>query len=151
MSMSDVVDANLSRELKEHMVNMESLYSRMIANPFRSQEVIDEMRKTIVRTASTLMQHNIPLEIPKKERTVTDILQEAATETGMLLGSKAVAQGVSFFRNVQDIVNQPATPKEKIVAEEEITIFEDQDGNFFLIDEDGNEIECDEWGDPLEE
>lgn len=149
--MTDVVDPSLARELKEHMVNMESHYSRLIANPYRSQEVIDEMRKTIVRTASTLMQHNIPLEIPKKERTVSDILQEAAAETGMLLGSRAVAQGVSFFRNVQDMVNQPATPKEKIVNEEEITIYEDQDGNLFFIDEDGNEIECDEWGDPLED
>ena len=83
---------------------------------------------------------------------MVDVLQEAAAEAGMMVGSNAMAAGVSFFRNVKEKVQQSAAESEPPLSEAEIEVFEDEEGNFFTIDSDtGDEIDCDAWGSPLEE
>ena len=66
----------------------------------------------------------------------------------MMMGSNAMAAGVSFFRNVRDKVDQAAAEP---IEEEEFVIYEDEDGNFFFIDEDGEEVDCDQFGNPIKE
>lgn len=145
--MADIITPDLENALKEQKEQMNRYYAELIANPYRAQTVIDDIRRQVVSTAAVLMEHRIPLTIPKKERTLTDVLQEAAAEAGMLMGSNAMAAGVSFFRNVKDKVNQPPQP----ISEEEFVIYEDQYGNFFFIDDDGEEVDCDKFGNPLED
>lgn len=145
--MTEIIPPELESTLKQHREEMSRCYAQLIANPYRAQSVLDEMRGEIVKTAVTLMEHRIPLEIPKKPRTLTDVLQEAAAEAGMMLGSNAVASGVSFFRNVKEQVNQKAEP----LDEEEFLVYEDEEGNFFYIDDDGNEVDCDRFGNEIQE
>ena len=56
----------------------------------------------------------------------------------MMMGSNAMAAGVSFFRNVRDKVDQNAAPA---IDEDELIVYEDDQGNFFFVDEDGVEID----------
>ena len=67
-----------------------------------------------------------------------------------MLGSNAVAKGVSFFRDVKEnITKQKAgIPQDA----EQIVVYEDEEtGELFFIDEDGVEVLCDENGFPLED
>lgn len=150
MQPEDIVPHDLDASLTMHQKNMEVAYLALKANPYRAEEHINTMRKEIISTLVTLMEANIPVAIPKKERTLTDILQEAAAESASMLGSNAVAKGVSFFRDVKENINKS---KQGIPSDaEEIVIYEDEEtGELFFIDENGNEVVCDEHGFPLEE
>ena len=85
---------------------MELAFAALKGNPYRADEHINTMRQEIVSTLVTLMEANIPISVPKKERTLTDVLQEAAAESASMLGSNAVAKGVSFFRDVKENISK---------------------------------------------
>lgn len=147
--MVEIITPDLDVALTEHQKTMEMAFIALKANPYRAEEHINAMRKEIISTLVTLMESNIPVTVPKKERTLTDILQEAAAESASMLGSNAVAKGVSFFRDVKENINKS---KDDIPANaEEIVIYEDEEtGELFYHDESGNEVICDENGFPIE-
>jgi hypothetical protein len=150
--LTDIIVPELEQQLKSHREQMNLYYTQLIANPYKGQTIIDDMRSEIVSTAVTLMENRIPLTIPKKKRELIDVFQEAAAEAGMMMGSNAMAAGVSFFRKVKDDVQQQAIDSEEPIKENEIEVFEDDEGNFFFIDsQSGDEVDCDEWGNPMEE
>jgi hypothetical protein len=146
---TDIIPAGLEDALTSHQKNMEIAYIALKANPYRADEHVNTMRQEIISTLVTLMSADIPVAVPKKERTLTDVLQEAAAESASMLGSNAVAKGVSFFRDVKENISKQ---KDGIPANaEQITIYEDEEsGELFFIDEDDNEIVCDENGFPLD-
>ena len=150
MEVHDIIPPNLETSLEVHQKNMELAFIALKGNPYRADEHINTLRKEIVSTLVTLMEANIPVAIPKKERTLTDILQEAAAESASMLGSNAVAKGVSFFRDVKENINKA---KQGIPGDaEEIVIYEDEEtGELFFVDDEGNEIVCDENGFPIEQ
>src|SRR6056300_780244 len=123
MKLKDLRDANMQQ------------WAALIANPAgRAMESIDEFRRNIAMCAAVLMEHGVKLEIPKKERTPEDVLKESMGELGMMLGSKAFAQGLNFYRRVkEDIMDVNSTYEE---ADEDFEIYEDDDG-FYFIDEKG--------------
>lgn len=147
--MTEIIPPDLDVALTEHQKTMEMAFIALKANPYRADEHINAMRKEIISTLVTLMEANIPVAVPKKERTLTDILQEAAAESASMLGSNAVAKGVSFFRDVKENINKvrdgvPANAEEIIIYEDEET------GEFFYHDENGDEVICDENGFPID-
>jgi len=146
----DIIPPDLENSLSTHQKNMELAFTALKGNPYRADEHINTMRQEIVSTLVTLMEANIPVSVPKKERTLTDVLQEAAAESASMLGSNAVAKGVSFFRDVKENISKQ---KDGIPQNaEQIIIYEDEEsGELFFIDEDGNEIVCDENGFPLDD
>lgn len=150
MDSQDIISPDLVASLEVHQKNMQIAFIALKGNPYRADEHINTMRKEIISTLVTLMESNIPVAIPKKERTLTDVLQEAAAESASMMGSNAVAKGVSFFRDVKQNIGKA---KQGIPANaEEIIIYEDEEsGELFFIDDDGNEIVCDENGFPIEE
>ena len=150
MDTTEIVPPDLDSALTMHQKNMEIAFLALKANPYRAEEHINTMRKEIVSTLVTLMGANIPVAVPKKERTLTDVLQEAAAESASMLGSNAVAKGVSFFRDVKDSISKQKAgiPQDA----EQIIVYEDEEtGELFFIDENGVEVLCDENGFPLEE
>lgn len=150
MVTQDIIPPDLENSLAVHQKNMELAFAALKGNPYRADEHINTMRQEIVSTLVTLMEANIPISVPKKERTLTDVLQEAAAESASMLGSNAVAKGVSFFRDVKENISK----KKDGIPEnaEQIIIYEDEEsGELFFIDEDGNEIVCDEHGFPLDD
>tara|TARA_B100000085_G_scaffold169092_1_gene153898 strand:- start:317 stop:787 length:471 start_codon:yes stop_codon:yes gene_type:complete len=150
MDTTEIIPPDLDSALSMHQKNMEMAYIALKANPYRAEEHINTMRKEIVSTLVTLMEANIPVAVPKKERTLTDVLQEAAAESASMLGSNAVAKGVSFFRDVKESISKQKAgiPQDA----EQIVVYEDEEtGELFFIDEDGVEVLCDENGFPLED
>ena len=150
MNPQDIIPPDLVTSLEVHQKNMEIAFIALKGNPYRADEHINTMRNEIISTLVTLMEANIPVAVPKKERTLTDVLQEAAAESASMMGSNAVAKGVSFFRDVKQNIGKA---KQGIPANaEEIIIYEDEEsGELFFIDDDGNEIVCDENGFSIEE
>ena len=150
MNPQDIIPPDLVTSLEVHQKNMEIAFIALKGNPYRADEHINTMRTEIISTLVTLMEANIPVAVPKKERTLTDVLQEAAAESASMMGSNAVAKGVSFFRDVKENIGKA---KQGIPANaEEIIIYEDEEsGELFFIDDDGNEIVCDENGFAIEE
>lgn len=122
----------------------------LIGNPYRADHFINELRMSVINVAKTLMEHDIPLAKPKNERTLTDVLQEAAAESAMMLSSNAVAKGVNFVSKVRKDWDKA---KNDIPQDaEEIEIYEDlETGEHFYYDDDDNEVICDENGFPLED
>ena len=145
MDAQDIIPPDLGTSIEVHQKNMEMAFIALKGNPYRADEHINTMRKEIISTLVTLMEANIPVAVPKKERTLTDILQEAAAESASMIGSNAVAKGVSFFRDVKENIGK--TKQGIPPGAEEIIIYEDEEsGELFFIDEDGNEVVCDENG-----
>lgn len=148
--MTDVIPPGLSEALALHQKNMDVAFAALKGNPYRADEQLNIMRQEIIATLVTLLEAGIPVSPPKKERSLTDVMQEAVAESASMLGSNAVAKGVSFFRNVKENISKvnDGVPSDA----EEIVIYEDEEtGELFFYDDDGNEVICDEDGFPLEE
>ena len=148
--MNDIVEPGLTAALEEERHALDSSMRGLIANPYRGDFFLQEMRIHIVQIAKVLMENNIPIAKPKGERTLADVLQEAAAESAMMMGSNAVAKGVGFVNKVKSDINRAKNdiPSDAV----EIQIFEDEDtGDLFYYDDNGDEVLCDEDGFPLEE
>lgn len=144
----DIVNKDLTAKLKDlRDANMQQ-WALLIANPHgHAVDSIDEFRRNIAMCAAVLMEHSVKIEIPKKERTPEDVLKESMGELGMMLGSKAFAGGLNFFRRVkEDVMDVTSTYEED---EDDFEIYEDDDG-YYYYDEQGNAIACDVDGNPLE-
>ena len=156
--MTDSTDVNiippeLITKLKDQRSEMDRHYALLAAQPYNCQHLIHDMQRQVVETVTLLMEYNIPIEVPKKERTMEDVVRPAAGEAGMLLGSKALAGGVSFMRRVKDSVESGEKIPEdaEVIEEEEIEVYEDDNGFFFVDPETDEEVACDEFGNPTEE
>ena len=88
--MSEIIQPELEQALKNHKKQMNVHYAQLIANPYKAQNLIDDIRREVISTAATLMENRIPLSVPSKKRELTDVLQEAAAEAGMMMGSNAI-------------------------------------------------------------
>jgi len=155
--MTDSVNPELIEELKTQKQEMDAHYAHIIATPYNSSQQVKEMQRLVVKTATSLMEHGIPLTLPPKERSITDVIMNAAGEVGMMAGSSAMAQGISFVRQVKDNVQRSQDKQEagipddsELVGEEIIDIYQDEEG-FFFVDEEGVLIPCDDYGNPLED
>ena len=148
--MTDIIPPGLSDALGIHQKNIDVAFATLKANPYRADEQLNIMRQEIIATLVTLIEAGIPVNPPKKERSLTDVMQEAVAESASMLGSNAVAKGVSFFRNVKENISKANAG---IPADaEEIVIYEDEEtGELFFYDDDGNEVICDENGFPIGE
>lgn len=120
-----------------------NIYALIISDPRKHGHALNELRRNVVKLAATLLEHNVKIEVPTKERTAQDVLQEAAGELGSMFGAKGVASGLSFVNRIRENIN---------TTREELIIYEDEDGTLYYIDEEtGEEIECDDQGVPIKE
>ena len=97
-------------------------------------------------TAAVLMEHDVKIEVPNKERTPEDVIKEGMGELGLMLGSKAFTGALSFWRRVKDDVMDHGANYEE--ADDEY--YQRDDGSYFFFDPDtGEEVECDEHGEEI--
>lgn len=138
-------DPTLETRVKDRRDQMMHYYAVVIGDPYKAGTVLDDMRRNILALCAVLMEYNIPIDLPKKERTAEDVLKEAAGELGSMFGAQGVTAGLSFARRV----------KENIASGAFVDVYEveDEDGDIFhfFYDEDGGEVMCDEEGTPLDE
>ncbi len=139
----------MTAALEEERQKFDRLFQSLIGNPYRADEYLNEMRVGIVQVAKVLMENEIPVAKPKHARGATDVLQEATAELAMMFGSNAMAKGVNMVNKVRSDMQKA---RDGVPAHaEEIEIYEDEEtGEFFYYDENGEEVLCTEDGFPLE-
>jgi hypothetical protein len=141
--LGEPVTNDLSTKVKILSDDSMNIYALIISDPRKHGHELNELRRNVVKLAATLLEHNVKIEVPTKERTAQDVLQEAAGELGSMFGAKGVVSGLSFVNRIRENIN---------TNREELVIYEDDDGNLFYIDtETGDEVDCDEQGTPLTE
>tara|TARA_B100001564_G_scaffold359346_1_gene380752 strand:+ start:2770 stop:3285 length:516 start_codon:yes stop_codon:yes gene_type:complete len=147
----DIVDARLISELKVLKDEVNTVYSKLIANPYLAPDLVEDARSTLVRTAAVLMEYGIPLQHEGKKKTPDDIIRESLAQLAGLLGAKGAGAALRAKRSFQDAW-------EDLTASEDFVIYEDEDeagnpnGEYYFIDpESGEEFSCDRFGNPLEE
>ena len=134
-------DNNLDVKVKNLRDDAMNVYALIISDPMKHGHAIDELRRNFMALAATLLEHGVRLELPKKGRKAEDVIKEAAGELGSMFGAQGVTYGLSFINRVRENI---ATSKEEVV------IYEDEEGSLYFVDDNGDEIECDEYGEPLD-
>ena len=146
-----MVDPELITSLKEYKEEMNMTYSKLIANPYLAPTLVDDTKSTLLRTIAVLMENNIPLQLPGKERTAEDVVTESLAELGGLLGAKGA---IAMLRAKKGFKDAWKDYRES----DDFVIYEDENGEFYFLDpedidlheDERNEIPCDEYGNPLE-
>ncbi len=148
---NDIVDARLISELKVLKDEVNTVYSKLIANPYMAPDLVEDARSTLVRTAAVLMEYGIPLQHEGKKKTPDDIIRESLAQLAGLLGAKGAGAALRAKRSFQDAW-------EDLTASEDFVIYEDEDadgnptGEYYFIDPETNEeFSCDRFGNPLED
>ena len=94
----DFINKDLTMKLKDIRDNDLLIWSKLIANPHRhSVDAIDDLRRNVVMLAAVLMEHDVKVEVPKKERTAEDVIKEGMGELGLMLGSKSIFWRTQFL------------------------------------------------------
>ena len=144
MSVEDVesferTTPDLDNKLKDLREENGVLWSKLISDPhMNASGIVDDMRRHVVKTVAVLMEHNVNLALPKKDRTPEDILKEAGAELGSMYGAKGVATTLNFMRQVKEQVSTDTLP----------SVFACDDCGA-IVDED--DTECPECGCVFEE
>ena len=148
---NDIVDARLISELKVLKDEVNTVYSKLIANPYMAPDLVEDARSTLVRTAAVLMEYGIPLQHEGRKKTPDDIIRESLAQLAGLLGAKGAGAALRAKRSFQDAW-------EDLTASEDFVIYEDEDadgnptGEYYFIDpETKEEFSCDRFGNPLED
>ena len=145
----EVMINNDSNDLLSKLKNLQddtmNLYAAIIHDPFKNGHRLDELRRNVVKTAATLLEHGVKIEIPTKERNAEDVLKAAAAELASMGAAKGGAAGLSFVTRVRQNITSGEPEVELVIYEDEET------GDLYYIDSDGNEVDCDEFGNPIEE
>ncbi len=143
----ELVSKDLTTKLKDIRDNDLMIWSKVIANPHAyATEAIDDLRRNVVMLAAVLMEHDVKIEVPKKERTPEDVIKEGMGELGLMLGSKAVGGALSFWRRMKDDMMD----YEQEYTEADDEYYQRDDGSYFFFDlETGEEVECDEHGEEI--
>ena len=144
VEIDDFVSNELRREIKEIHGQVDIQFARLTANPYLAPELVDDFRRSLTKLIAVLIENDIPLQHSGKPRTAEDIMMESLGELAGMVGAKGAATILKMkrgFKNTMD--NMP----------DEFEIFQDPDtGEHYYIDpETGEEVDCDEYGNPLED
>ena len=120
---TDIVDARLISELKVLKDEVNTVYSKLIANPYMAPDLVEDARSTLVRTAAVLMEYGIPLQHEGKRKTPDDIIRESIAQLAGILGAKGAGAALRAKRSFQDAW-------EDLTASEDFQIYEDE--HFFF-------------------
>ena len=138
----DVVDKDMTAQLKAQRDEVLQLYAKLIANPYLAPQLVPDFRSTLMSTVATLMENGVPVSTDPKIRTPDDVIREGMAELGGMLGGKVVGGLMKMKQGFESSMRS---------TDEDFTVFRDPDtGDYYYIDENGDEVDCDQSGNPLE-
>ena len=141
---TDIVPQDLTGKLKEQRDEINQLYAKLIANPYLAPNLVPDFRSTLMQTVATLMENGIPISDNPKIRTPEDVVREGLAELGGMVGGKLVG---GLMKMKQGFDNSMKSSD----SEDDFVVYRDPDtGDYYYIDENGNEVDCDQHGTPLE-
>jgi hypothetical protein len=94
-------------------------------------------------TVAVLMENGVPVSNDPKIRTPDDVVKEGLAELGGMVGGKLVGNILKIKKTFTDNMAQ--------TEEDDFVVYRDPDsGTYYYINEDGQEVDCDQQGNPLE-
>jgi hypothetical protein len=146
IDVEDIVHPELIKKLKDNRDEMMQIYAKVILNPYMAPQLLDDTKRNLMNTVATLMEFGIPVSTNPKVRTPDDVIKEGAAELGGMFGAKVFAGAMRMKRSFQESLKAAKDS-------EEFEIYRDpNDGSYYFIDpETGHEVDCDEYGNEVEE
>lgn len=142
---TDLIPQSLVAELKQHKDEVNQLYSKLILNPYLAPQLVPDFRSALMGTVALLMENGIPVSTNPKIRTPDDVVREGLAELGGMMGGKIVGGLMKMKAGFQSSIRAGED------SEDEFIVYRDPDsGTHYYIDENGEEVDCDQHGNPLE-
>ena len=140
----DVVGKEMTAQLKAQRDEVMTLYAKLIANPYLAPHLIPDFRSALMGTVATLMENGIPVSDNPKIRTPDDVIREGMAELAGMVGGSLAGKMMKAKQAFQDSLSASSG--------DDFVVYRDPDsGTYYYIDEDGEEVDCDESGNPLED
>ena len=141
----ETIPKALVDELKSHRDEVNQLYAKLILNPYLAPQLVPDFRSSLMGTVAVLMENGIPVSNNPKIRTPDDVVREGLAELGGMLGGKVVGGLMKMKQGLQSGI------KGKEDLEDDFIVYRDPDtGTYYYIDENGDEVDCDKHGNPVE-
>lgn len=140
----DVVGKDMVAQLKTQRDEVMTLYAKLIANPYLAPHLIPDFRSALMGTVATLMENGVPVSDNPKIRTPDDVIREGMAELAGMVGGSLAGKMMKAKQAFQDTLGAS--------KEDEFIVYRDPDsGTYYYIDDDGEEVDCDQHGNPLED
>ena len=140
----DVVGKDMVAQLKAQRDEVMTLYAKLIANPYLAPHLIPDFRSALMGTVATLMENGVPVSDNPKIRTPDDVIREGMAELAGMVGGSLAGKMMKAKQAFQDTLGAS--------KEDEFIVYRDPDsGTYYYIDDDGEEVDCDQHGNPLED
>ncbi len=140
----DVVGKEMTAQLKSQRDEIMKLYAKLIANPYLAPHLIPDFRSALMSTVATLMENGVPVSDNPKIRTPDDVIREGMAELAGMVGGSLAGKMMKAKQAFQDSLSGSSG--------DDFVVYRDPDsGTYYYIDEDGEEVDCDAHGNPLED
>ena len=141
----ETIPKALVDELKSHRDEVNQLYAKLILNPYLAPQLVPDFRSSLMGTVAVLMENGRPVSNNPKIRTPDDVVREGLAELGGMLGGKVVGGLMKMKAGFQSSIQAGAE------SDDEFVVYRDPDtGTHYYIDDNGEEVDCDQHGNPLE-
>ncbi len=142
-SHTEIVSPALINKLKEQRDEVNKLYAKLIANPYLAPHLVPDFRSALMGTVAVLMENGVPVSDNPKIRTPDDVVKEGLAELGGMLGGKVVGNIMKMKKSFSDSMSANAD-------DDDFVVYRDPDSGTYYFIEDGEEVDCDKHGNPLE-
>lgn len=139
----EVVSKDMTGQLKAQRDEVMQLYAKLIANPYLAPQLVPDFRSALMSTVATLMENGVPVSDNPKIRTPDDVIREGMAELGGMLGGKVVGGLMKMKQGFEQSMRSNDD-------DEDFIVYRDPDtGTYYYVDDNDNEIDCDQHGNPL--
>jgi len=143
----DVVDKDMIAQIKAQRDEVMALYAKLIANPYLAPHLIPDFRSALMSTVATLMENGVPVSDNPKIRTPDDVVREGLAELAGMVGGSFAGKMMKAKQAFQDTLSGANNDD----SDDFIVYRDPETGTYYFIDDDGEEIDCDKHGNPLED
>ena len=140
----DVYPPGLLSDLKTMKAEIDLQFAKLMADPYQAPEIVDDFKSTMIRLYAVLIENDIPIQDPKRKKSIDEVITEGLAELGGLLGAKGAIGAIKAKKAFRDRFDE-------MRQSEDFEIFQDPEtGDYYFIDSDtGDEVDCDRDGNPL--
>ena len=128
-------------ELAPFKTRKDAMYQR---NPYLAPHLVPDFRSALMSTVATLMENGVPVSTDPKIRTPDDVVREGVAELAGMVGGSFAGKMMKAKQAFQDSLSSS--------KEDDFVVYRDPDtGTYYFIDDNGDEVDCDKHGTPLED
>ena len=142
----DIVDKEMIAQIKAQRDEVMGLYAKLIANPYLAPQLVPDFRSALMSTVATLMENGVPVSTDPKIRTPDDVVREGLAELAGMVGGSFAGKMMKAKQAFQDTLSGMSGDTDDFI------VYRDPEtGTYYFIDDNGEEIDCDKHGTPLED